>query len=74
MLDSNCRKANQEQQSILQLNKQVIITLFNAARYLIKQDLDFRREPETEGRSLELQTIRLYAFILFCDRELHTIN
>ncbi|CAF1361693.1 unnamed protein product, partial [Rotaria sp. Silwood1] len=37
MLDSSRRKANQEQESILQLNKQVIVTLLDSARYLIKQ-------------------------------------
>ncbi|CAF4941458.1 unnamed protein product, partial [Rotaria sp. Silwood1] len=34
MLDSSRRKANQEQESILQLNKQVIVTLLDSARYL----------------------------------------
>ncbi|CAF1361673.1 unnamed protein product, partial [Rotaria sp. Silwood1] len=35
MLDSSRRKANQEQESILQLNKQVIVTLLDSARYLV---------------------------------------
>ncbi|CAM4810354.1 unnamed protein product [Rotaria magnacalcarata] len=54
MLDSNRRKANQEQQSILQLNKKVIVTLLDVARYLIKQGLAFRREPEAEGNFTQL--------------------
>ncbi|CAF4254196.1 unnamed protein product [Rotaria magnacalcarata] len=59
MLDSNRRKANQEQQSILQLNKKVIVTLLDVARYLIKQGLAFRREPEAEvkERLLSLQEL-----------------
>jgi hypothetical protein len=49
MLDSNRMKENQEQDMIIQLNKQVIVTLLDSARYLARQGLAFRRNPETEG-------------------------
>lgn len=49
MLDNNRRKENQEQEKILQLNKEVIHTLLDSARFLAAQGLAFRREPEHEG-------------------------
>ncbi|CAF1353507.1 unnamed protein product [Rotaria sp. Silwood1] len=49
MLDSNRMKEDQEQEMILQLNKQVIVTLLDSARYLARQGLAFRRNPESEG-------------------------
>jgi len=49
MLDNNRRKENQEQEKILQSNKEVIHTLLDSARFLAAQGLAFRREPEHEG-------------------------
>jgi hypothetical protein len=49
ILDSNRMKEVQEQDMILQLNKQVIITLLDSARYLARQGLAFRRNPDSEG-------------------------
>ncbi|CAF1455551.1 unnamed protein product, partial [Rotaria sordida] len=49
MLDSNRMKEDQEQEMILQLNKQVIVTLLDSARYLARQGLAFQRNPESEG-------------------------
>ncbi|CAF2817385.1 unnamed protein product [Rotaria sp. Silwood2] len=49
MLNSNRFKENQEQEIILQLNKQVVVTLLDSARYLARQGLAFRREPASEG-------------------------
>ncbi|CAF3018104.1 unnamed protein product [Rotaria sp. Silwood2] len=65
MLDSSRRKANQEQESILQLNKQVIVTLLDSARYLVKQGLAFRREPESQGRNREPKAVRFNVFYTF---------
>jgi hypothetical protein len=49
MLDSKRLKEKQEQEMILHLNKQVIISLLDSARYLARQGLAFRRNPENEG-------------------------
>ena len=49
MLDSNRRKESQEQEKILQLNKQIVITLLDTARFLASQGLAFRRQHENEG-------------------------
>ncbi len=49
MLDSNRMRENQEQDMILQLNKQVVVTLLDSARYLVRQGLAFRRNTENEG-------------------------
>ncbi|CAF0839827.1 unnamed protein product [Rotaria sordida] len=54
MLDNNRRKENQEQEKILQLNKEVIVTLLDSARFLAAQGLAFRREPENEGNFIQL--------------------
>ncbi|CAF4740900.1 unnamed protein product, partial [Rotaria sp. Silwood2] len=54
MLDSNRMKEDQEQEMILQLNKQVIATLLDSARYLARQGLAFRRNPECEGNFVQL--------------------
>ena len=53
MLDTNRRKAEREQQSILQVNKQLIITLLDAVRYLTKQGLAFGREPKSQGINMK---------------------
>ncbi|CAF3029952.1 unnamed protein product, partial [Rotaria sp. Silwood2] len=47
MPDSNRMKEDQEQEMILQLNKQVIVTLLDSARNLARQGLAFRRNPES---------------------------
>jgi hypothetical protein len=49
ILDSNRMRENQEQDMILQLNKQVVVALLDSARYLVRQGLAFRRNPENEG-------------------------
>ncbi|CAF5079757.1 unnamed protein product [Rotaria sp. Silwood1] len=49
MLEGNQRKEKQEQEMILQLNKQVIIILLDSARYLVRQGLAFRRDLSNEG-------------------------
>ncbi|CAF3459831.1 unnamed protein product [Rotaria sp. Silwood1] len=48
-MKSNQRKEKQEQEMILQLNKQVIIILLDSARYLVRQGLAFRRDLSNEG-------------------------
>ncbi|CAF0871099.1 unnamed protein product [Rotaria sp. Silwood1] len=48
MLEGNQRKEKQEQEMILQLNKQVIIILLDSARYLVRQGLAFRRDLSNE--------------------------
>jgi len=65
MLNSNRRKEDQEQESILKLNKQVVVTLLDSARYLARQGLAFRRDPESEGKNCELQAIYFNAFKIF---------
>ncbi|CAF1437053.1 unnamed protein product, partial [Didymodactylos carnosus] len=59
MLANNRRKADHEQDVMLKLNKDVIITLSNAARYLAKQGLAFRRDPHLEGLPIEHEDFSL---------------
>ena len=50
MLISNRRVADQEEEAIVELNKKVVVSLLDAAMYLARQGLAFRREPENEGQ------------------------
>ncbi|CAF1114561.1 unnamed protein product [Didymodactylos carnosus] len=64
MLDNSRRKADHEQDAMLKLNKDVIITLFDAAQYLAKQGSAFRRDPHSEGLPGEHECFSLKDCIL----------
>lgn len=52
LLSSNCRLANQREESVLRINKKIIETFFDCTLFLARQGLAFRRDPQENGEHI----------------------